>query len=107
MGFRSLSSSRINPSYIAAFFLAIAPVLDPYILFSFRGNDIRVNDLLLIICVGVAILFGVKPKRKYSFLMLWCLTVSFFNFGSLFSNSEANYLLEAKVLLKWFGYSVC
>ena len=106
--------TRRNRRYVISFslagfvalFLAIAPVLDPYILAEFGSSvTLRVNDVFAII---LAVLCFCKRVGfpKNTILLQLCLGMTLISLISMLGVSNANVANQIKVLLIWFIYAV-
>ncbi|MCR4902555.1 MAG: hypothetical protein K6A23_06835 [Butyrivibrio sp.] len=105
--------TRKNRRYVISFslagfvalFLAIAPVLDPYILAEFGSSvTLRVNDVFAIILALLCFCKRVGfPKNKI--LLQLCLGMTLISLISMLGVSNANVVNQIKVLLIWFIYA--
>lgn len=88
-----------------AFFLAIAPILDPYVLFTIgSGFTLKINDILMLF-LGVFCFskyFGNNYKTNYLFILLTGLLVI-----SIIANiyNGTSFGLSIKNILVWFIYA--
>lgn len=91
---------------VVGFFLAVSPILDPYILFEIgSGFTLKINDLLMLF-IGLFCFskyYGVKHKTDYLCILLTGLLVisvmASINSGTNFANSMKN-------LFVWFVYAI-
>lgn len=91
---------------IVALFLAIAPILDPYIVAEFGSNvTLRVNDVFAIILATICFCKRVGFPRNTILLQL-CLGMTLISIISMLGVSNANVANQIKVLLIWFIYAV-
>lgn len=93
---------------LVALFLAIAPVMDPYIIASIgTGFTIRANDfLILFLCV---MLLGKSKKfnLRYGFLLAWCLIFLIFTILAIIGiDKQLDYLLSFKCIFLWSFYAI-
>lgn len=104
----SKSKSRIITfSGIVGFFLAIAPVLDPYVVMEIGSAfTLKINDVIMLILVFSIFLRSPVVKTKTSFLCIWLFGLGFIGlYASLISNSDV--LNSMKNLFVWFIYAIC
>lgn len=93
---------------LIAFFLAISPITDPYIIAEVgSGVTVRINDLLLI---GLCVLFlsiHRKFSLKYMFLLFWCLMFLLLTLlAAIGIDKNLDYFLSLKNIFIWTFYSV-
>lgn len=100
------TASAITLSEKVAFFLAVSPVLDPYILFELgSGITIRLNDVLAIIFVVLCFSKSTRPKKN--FLLIWCLGFFVITLLAFFGiNKEVNFVMAIKNIIIWIFYSI-
>lgn len=91
---------------IVGFFLAIAPVLDPYIILEVgNGFTLKLNDILMIV-IGVICLFN-SPKlnKRTGFLIILLFELTIVSiFGNLGSNT--NFSISLKNLFVWMVQAI-
>ena len=104
---------NINKKYaislgsIISFFLALSPVLDPYVIAEIgSGFTIRVNDIIVIMLGGLAFI----KKRKifdsyYGFLIYWCLGMACLTLLGLLGTSGTSASIAYKNVFIWTIYA--
>lgn len=89
------------------FFLAIAPVLDPYVLIEIgSGFTLKINDIIMLFLTTLCFIKSYKLDKNTDFLCKWLLGLGIIGlFGNLASGSDiAN---SCKNLIVWLIYAIC
>lgn len=89
------------------FFLAIAPLLDPYIIIEIgSGFTLKVNDLIMIFLTTLCFFQSYSLKKDTDFLCKWLLGLGIIGlFGNIISSSDV--LNSFKNLIVWLIYAIC
>lgn len=89
------------------FFLAIAPVLDPYIVLEIgSGFTLKINDIIMLFLTMLCFSKLYKLERKTGFLCIWLLGLGLISlFGNLVSNTDV--VNSFKNLSVWLVYAIC
>lgn len=97
----------VSLSGAVGFFLAIAPVLDPYIVAEIgSGFTIKINDVLMLLLTAFCFAKSYKFNLKTGFLCMWLIGLGAISiFANLFS--ETNIQNSFKNLFVWMIYAVC
>lgn len=97
----------VSLSGAVGFFLAIAPVLDPYIVAEIgSGFTIKINDVLMLIITVFCFAKSYKFDLKAGFLCMWLIGLGAISiFANLFSGT--NIQNSFKNLFVWMIYAVC
>lgn len=89
------------------FFLAIAPVLDPYVLIEIgSGFTLKINDIIMLFLTTLCFIKSYILDKNTDFLCKWLLGLGIIGlFGNLASGSDiAN---SCKNLIVWLIYAIC
>lgn len=104
--------SDINKKYILSlagvisFFLALAPVLDPYIIAEIgSGFTIRVNDIFAILLGGLAFTKGRRFDSYYGFPIYWCFGMAILTLFGLLGTSGTSMSIAYKNVVIWTVYA--
>lgn len=92
---------------IVGFFLAFAPVLDPYIILEIgSGFTIKINDLIMLILAVFCFSKSYKFEKKTGFLCFWLIGIGII---SVIANvcSSTDIANSMKNLFVWFIYAIC
>lgn len=88
-------------------FLALAPVLDPYILVEIgAGITIRVNDIFAIALAAFAVSYNYKFDRRYGFTVYWCFVMAVLSIFGLLGSNGTSLSIAYKNIFVWFVYSI-
>ena len=97
----------ISLACVISFFLALAPVLDPYILLEIgSGITIRINDIFAIILALFSISHGYGFSRRYGVVISWCILISTLSLFGLLGTSNTSVTTAYKNICIWFIYAV-
>lgn len=96
----------ITLSGIVGFFLAIAPVLDPYVFAEFGGITIKLNDIAMLFLSFLCFAKSTRFDNRTNFL---CLLIVILTFISTLGNlgSDTDVAMSAKNLIVWFVFALC
>ena len=108
--------SKIHSRYVSfsflgvvAFFLAIAPVLDPYIILVISdGFTLRVNDVFIVTLGIIGFVKNYKIDKHTAFLLYWCLfmaVISLFGILSSLGENGISFFSAYKNIVIWTVYS--
>lgn len=98
---------QISLSGSIALFLALAPILDPYILTEIgSGITIRINDVFAILLVALCFLKDYRLINNNKLLIYLCAGMAFISALSWVGVDKANIPNQIKVLLIWFIYAI-
>lgn len=90
-----------------SFFLALAPVLDPYIITEIgTGFTIKINDVFAILLGGLAFVRRRKFDSRYGFLVYWCLGIALISFLGLLGTSGTSLSIAYKNIFIWTIYAI-
>lgn len=96
-------------SSVVALFLAIAPVLDPYIVAEISaGFTLRVNDVFAVTLGIIGFLKNYKIDRHSGFLIYWCLfmaVISLFGILGSLGKNGISFFAAYKNIIIWTVYS--
>lgn len=97
----------ITLTSIIGFFLAMAPVLDPYVAIEIgRGFTLKINDIFMILFTIMCFNKTYKNKNKSGFLCIWLLGLGMISIiGNIASNTDI--MNSLKNLTVWFVYAFC
>lgn len=96
----------ITLSGIVGFFLAIAPVLDPYVFAELSGITIKVNDIVMLLLAFLCFAKSTKFDKRTNFLCVLILILTIVStLGNLGSDTEV--AMSAKNLIVWLVFSIC
>ncbi|MBD9043505.1 MAG: hypothetical protein EGR32_03400 [Solobacterium sp.] len=89
------------------FFLAIAPVLDPYTLIEIgSGFTLKINDLIMLFLTTLCFSGSYKLEKNTDFLCKWLFGLGIIGlFGNLASGSDI--VNSSKNLIVWLIYAIC
>lgn len=97
----------ISPTSTSALFLAIAPILDPYIVAEIGSSiTIRINDVLAMMVAFYVGAQGIKCKKKNGILFPLCMLSIMMSVCSILTSPSVNMANQIKVLLIWTMYSM-
>lgn len=97
----------ISLSGAICFFLAIAPVLDPYILSEIgSGITIRVNDVFIVFLAILAASRSFSFSKRYGFLVYWCVFIAVFSLFGILGTNNTSFSIAYKNILIWTVYAV-
>ncbi len=96
--------------YIGLFisiFLAIAPILDPYIIAEIgSGFTLRVNDVLIIMLAFACFIKYMKVKLKFGFLLIWCAVLMFLTcIATIACGVPTSIMVSCKNIIIWTVYA--
>lgn len=89
------------------FFLAIAPILDPYIIAEVgSGFTIKINDVLMLLLTMFCFAKSYRFDLKTGFLCIWLFGLGAISvFGNIFSGTD--FSNSMKNLSVWLIYAIC
>lgn len=102
-----INKNNVTPLVsVICFFLAISPVLDPYIVAEIgSGFTIRVNDIFVIALGGIAFLKRWRFDAYYGFLICWCIGMAYLTLFGLVGTRGTSASIAYKNVLIWTVYA--
>lgn len=97
--------SSVTISAVVGFFLAIAPILDPYVLFTIgEGITLKVNDILMLIIGGFCFLKYHSLKSQTNFLIILICELFLVSYiANTYSSTDVSLSLKNIVIYLIYG----
>lgn len=102
------SSIKINPTlpFFVALFLALAPVLDPYIVLEVGSSTLRLNDVFALLLSFLCILKNPSFPKKYRILLGWCFAFLLMSLVAwLGMDNSIDMLITMKNIIVWAAHA--